>query len=297
MLHGSGLPATHEAIRVAADELLYYSTGNPTQTVSKRCVRDWIYRHSGLLKALKTKPSSAKRLDSHVVEEIEEHVHAFKRCKDYWGIHDDDVYNFHETGFQIGVTAWKKVIVPTDTQVAYSADPDNRELITSVETVNYGGRKVPPLITFAGAYHLRRYFNNNNLDDKTITRLPDQIAGISTTDSALNTSSISTYLLNIESHSRGKYRILIFDGQGSHLNFLDFCWQHHVRPFLLLPHTTHLLQPLDEGVHIFKKEVCREAFHGAREISRMIFFRSSRNFMAKRSRARRYTKALSRNQA
>ncbi|KIM92662.1 hypothetical protein OIDMADRAFT_66409, partial [Oidiodendron maius Zn] len=53
-----------------------------------------------------------------------------------------------------------------------------------------------------------------------------------------------------QSKSVGKYRMLIFDGHGSHLTqeFLDFCWQHHIRPFQLPAHTTHLLQPLDVGV-------------------------------------------------
>jgi hypothetical protein len=97
-----------------------------------------------------------------VVEEVEEHFNkAFKKCKKYWGIQDEDIYNFYETGFQIGVTSSEKVLVPRDTAIVYTADPENKELITSVETLNWGGRLVPPMIIFSGAYHLRRYFKNN----------------------------------------------------------------------------------------------------------------------------------------
>jgi hypothetical protein len=74
---------------------------------------------------------SASRLAAHIVEEVEDHFKSFKKCKEYWGIQDEDIYNFDETGFQIGVTSGEKVIVPKDTTVVYSADPENKELITS----------------------------------------------------------------------------------------------------------------------------------------------------------------------
>jgi len=48
----------------------------------------------------------------------------------------------------------------------------------------------------------------------------------------------------------GKYRMLVFDGHGSHLTdeFTYYCWEHDIIPFRLLSHSTHLLQPLDIGV-------------------------------------------------
>ena len=67
-----------------------------------------------------------------MVEEVQDHFTAFKRCKDWWGIADD----FDETGFQIGVTSSENVQVPMDTASVYATDPDDKELITSVETVN-----------------------------------------------------------------------------------------------------------------------------------------------------------------
>jgi hypothetical protein len=61
--------------------------------------------------------------------------------------------NFDESGFPIGVTTDEQVIVPVDCQVVYQVDPANRELVTTVETLNYGGKKVLSMIVFAGAYH------------------------------------------------------------------------------------------------------------------------------------------------
>jgi DDE superfamily endonuclease len=47
-----------------------------------------------------------------------------------------------------------------------------------------------------------------------------------------------------------EWRLLVYDGHGSHmsLEFITYCWDHMMVPFLLPSHTTHLLQPLDVGV-------------------------------------------------
>ena len=113
------------------------------------------------------------------------------------------------------------------------------------------------MIIFVGAYHLRRYFKNNDLDsDITFAR---------SESGYLNDKLGVRYLKHFNywaSKSTGKYWMLIFDGHGSHLTqeFLDYCWLHHIRPFQLPLYTTHLLQPLDVGVflslkHNFKKQV------------------------------------------
>ena len=73
---------------------------------------------------------------------------------------DKDVYNFDETGCMIGVTAGSWVIVPSDCKTSYVDDPDNRELVTSTECFSAGGFHVPLMLTFKGAYHLRKYFKN-----------------------------------------------------------------------------------------------------------------------------------------
>ena len=76
-------------------------------------------RHTEFFKTLKTKPMHVKRLAAHVVEDVNDHFVDFRRCKDKWGIHDDDVSNFDESGFPIGVTTSEHVIVPVDCTVVY----------------------------------------------------------------------------------------------------------------------------------------------------------------------------------
>lgn len=274
MLHACGTSPNLDNVRLAANRLLFYETGDPEKAVSQRWTKAWLRRNSEYLKTLTTKPISTQRLGSHIVEEIKQHFRDFQRCKEYWGILDEDIYNFDETGFQIGVTSGEQVIVPKDCTVVYAADPDNKELITSVETVNYAGKKVPPMIIFSGAHHLRKHFDNDMDGDIFWAR-----SSTGYSNDLLGLKYLEHFNRFTEASARGKYRMLIFDGHGSHLsqNFIDYCWQHRIRPFQLPPHTTHLLQPLDVGVfqslkHSFKKELRKEIFQGATEISRVDFF-------------------------
>jgi hypothetical protein len=50
----------------------------------------------------------------------------------------------------------------------------------------------------------------------------------------------------------GAWRMLVIDGHGSHLTkeFVDYCYEPEVKilVFLLPPHSTHILQPLDIGI-------------------------------------------------
>jgi hypothetical protein len=101
---------------------------------------------------------SAKRLSTHIMEDIKEHFANFDKCKRKWNVRAEDISNFDESGFQIGVVTGDIIYVSLDCEVVYNADPDNRELVTVVAIINYGGRKVPVYIIFKGAYHLRGYF-------------------------------------------------------------------------------------------------------------------------------------------
>ncbi len=71
-----------------------------------------------------------------------------------YGIPDEDVYNFDETRFQMGVIGTAKVV--TGLQRAGKAlvtQPGNREWVTAVEAINASGWALPPMIIFASKMH------------------------------------------------------------------------------------------------------------------------------------------------
>jgi hypothetical protein len=156
MLYASGTFANLESIQVAGTRLPFYASGDEKLSISRRWTKAWIARNSEYIRTLKMKPVSAKRLATHIVEDAETHFTAFDQCKRRWGIQDEDISNFDETGFQIGVTSGEMVVVLADCSAVYDADSDNKELVTSVKTINYGGKTVPAMIIFQGADHLRK---------------------------------------------------------------------------------------------------------------------------------------------
>jgi hypothetical protein len=45
-----------------------------------------------------------------------------------------------------------------DCEVIYNANPNNRELIIVIATINYNKKKVLAIIIFKGVYHLQGHF-------------------------------------------------------------------------------------------------------------------------------------------
>lgn len=64
------------------------------------------------------------------------------------------------------------VRIPTDEVAAFISDPDNRKLVTVVATINYGCKKIPPMIVIKGAYNLRKYFDND-MDGDILLHAPN----------------------------------------------------------------------------------------------------------------------------
>jgi hypothetical protein len=176
-------------------------------------------RHAEFLKTLKTKPMHVKRLAVHVVEDVNDHFTDFHQCKDKWSIHDDDISNFNELGFPIGVTTSEQVIVSIDCTVVYQADPANRELVTTVETLNYGGKKVPSMIIFSSAYHLRKHFDNDMNGDILFAH-----SALGYSNDKLGLVYLKHFNLFMESSTKGSYCMLIFNGHSSHVTqpFIDY---------------------------------------------------------------------------
>ena len=68
-------------------------------------------------------------------------------------------------------------------------------------------------------------------------------------------------------------RLLLCDGHDSHISaqFVRFCIDHNIILFLLLPHSSHLLQPLDVGIFSPLKQAMSSQLNWlyATEISRL----------------------------
>jgi hypothetical protein len=175
------------------------------------------------------------------------------------------------------------VIVPRDCDTVWISDPENKELVTAIITINCKSQKVPPMIIFKGAYHLSKNFDNDLDGDILFARSESGF----TTD-RLGLKYIEHFDRFTKKSTIGLYRVIIFNGYSSHVtqDFIDYCWEYRIRLFLLLSHFTHLLQPLDVGVfqtlkHYFKSAIRQEMFTGAKKVNKSDFFRVFQGFYNK----------------
>jgi DDE superfamily endonuclease len=136
------------------------------------------------------------------------------------------------------------VITHLNTKAVYLSDPDNREMVTSVECISGGGFVIASMIILAGSVLIEKHFDNSIDDDV----LFDSETGY--TNAKLSMEWLRHFDKQTASRQKGKYRMLVFDGHRSYLTdeFTYYCWEHDIIPFRLPAHSTHLLQPLDIGV-------------------------------------------------
>jgi len=128
----------------------------------------------------------------------------------------------------------------------YQAEPGRQEWVTAVECISADGHVITPLIIFKG----------ENLMNSWI---PMDIVG--KWKFACNCKGWTSNIHGEEwlklcfdpatkGKAQGRYRLLICDGHDSHISaaFVRYAIDNRIVIFLLPPHSSHLLQPLDVGV-------------------------------------------------
>jgi hypothetical protein len=169
-----------------------------------------------------------------------------RNVKAKYGIVDDDIYNFDETGFMMGIIFAGMVVTTSDGRSkAKLAQPGNREWATVIQGVNALGWAIPPFIILAAQYHLANWYTECNLPADW---------RIATTDNGWTTNAVGLdWIKHFDFHTaprtKGKYRLLILDGHESHhsTEFELHCQQNNIITLCMPPHSSHLLQPLDIG--------------------------------------------------
>jgi hypothetical protein len=161
-----------------------------------------------------------------------------------YGILDEDIYNFDETGFMMGIAATSKVVTSSQTVGrAATIQPGDREWVTAIECINSSGWSIPPFVILQGKLHQASWYQGLP---------PSWVIAVSnngwTTDE-LGLEWVKHFHRHTEARTVGAYRLLILDGHGSHATpeFDQFCKENKIITLCMPPHTSHLLQPLDVG--------------------------------------------------
>jgi hypothetical protein len=237
-----GLPPRHSLVRDMANHLL-------SQHGDQRVGDKWVYNLIQRRPEIDSKFSRRYNYERAKCEDpkiIQEHFDRVRAVISEYGILPEDIYNFDETGFAMGLCSSAKVITGSDRYARPKLlQPGNREWVTAIEATNSTGWALPSYIIFKAKKNVRLGWFDDLPSDWRIN-----ISDNGWTTDQIGLEWLKTHFIPyINGRTKGKYRMLILDGHGSHLTaeFDRTCTENNIIPICMPPHSSHLLQPLDVG--------------------------------------------------
>ncbi|OBS15414.1 hypothetical protein FPOA_17526 [Fusarium poae] len=193
-----------------------------------------------------------------------------------YGIRSDDMWNFDETGFMMGIIQSGMVVTGSEREGRpKSVQPGNREWITAIQAINAEGQLIPPFLIGTGQYHLANWYRECDLPGDWVIATSRN----GWTNNELGLEWLKHFDRSTSNRSVGVYRLLILDGHESHhsANFERYCEENKIITLCMPAHASHLLQPLDVGCFaVLKQAYGRQIEHLIRcsitHISKTEFF-------------------------
>jgi hypothetical protein len=168
-------------------------------------------------------------------------------------IRRENIWNFDEKGFLLGIIQATKRIVPSAQLrkglIKGSMQDGSREFISLLAAVSAAGMAMPPCLIYAS--------ESGDLQDSWIEDFDHENDAVYFTSSQTGWTNDQIGVSWLERFHEYTFqisglhtRLLILDGYSSHVNieFLKKAAAHHILVVVLPPHTTHRLQPLDVGI-------------------------------------------------
>ena len=123
-----------------------------------------------------------------------------------YGIVDEDIYNFDETGFLMGQISTTKVVTSTDRRGHVNLiQPGDRECVSVIIGVNSQGWSIPPFIIVRGKNHLRSWSQNSPLPSDWVIAVSDK----GWTTNELGLQWIQHFNKFTKVRKQGRYHLLV----------------------------------------------------------------------------------------
>ena len=246
-LDAQGFPARLSVVRETADLLLASRGIDPAPTVGVNWPSTFVKR-CPKLRTVYTRKYDYQRKQCEDRKLIQDWFDLVQNTIAKYGIVEDDIYNFDETGFQMGVISTAKVVTGTEKRQgrAKVVQPGNREWVTVTNSISATGWALPALVIFKAKQHQESWYKiaaGAGIPRTWAIRTSEK----GWTDDEIGFEWIQHFHNATATHTKGQYRLLIMDGHGSHhtARFEDFCKQNNIITLCMPPHSSHLLQPLD----------------------------------------------------
>jgi len=223
-----------------ADKLLAVRGGKP---VGKHWAERFVTR-SAELKMAFNRAKDRQRILQEDPEIIGAWFTLVEETKAKYGVHDDDVHNFDESGFQMGVIGSMKVVTGSERRARPElVQPGNREWVTVIQGICAAGYAIPPFIIYKGRVHISAWYEEDSIPRNWKLSVSEN----GWTNNALGLEWLKHFDAHTKTRQVGVYRLLILDGHESHLNqdFKDYCLEQKILTLCMPSHSSHILQPLD----------------------------------------------------
>ena len=161
-----------------------------------------------------------------------------------YGVYEDDIHNFDETGFQIGVIGSIKVVTGSERRTRLElVQPGDREWVTVIQSICATGYAIPPFIIYKGRVHISAWYEETDIPRNWKLSVSDN----GWTNNVLGLEWLKHFDAHTKVRQVGGYRLLILDGHESHTSqdFKDYCFEHKILTLCMPSHSSHILQPLD----------------------------------------------------
>ena len=251
-----GLPPTHQQVRDFADRILRLR-GDP-QGIGKNWFQAFLKRNPSI-KVYRARPIDSQRINGASTDIIRDWFHRLA-LPEIRAIHPANRYNMDETGILEGRGVNGLVLGSSGSQALRKKQPGSRAWTSIVECISATGSLLPPLVIFKGKTVQQQWFP---LDLDPYIRWK-----FTATDNGWTSDLTAIYWLqevfipSTQPADPSTPRLLILDGHGSHetTEFMYLCYSNNIQLVFLPPHTSHVLQPLDQSVFgplkgAYKKEL------------------------------------------
>ena len=149
-------------------------------------------------------------------------------------------------GFAIDDTQRSYIVVDKNQQKRYQASSGCQEWITVIECVCANGTDIPLFIILKGDNFVANWIP---YDAPSGWKFSNNSKGWTSNEHGMAwlTRCFNPHTID---KANGWTRLLVCDGHDSHISveFVYYCYEQSIAILLLLPHSSHLIQPLDIGV-------------------------------------------------
>ncbi|CCF41338.1 transposase [Colletotrichum higginsianum] len=245
--HALGLAPTHQQVKVFAERILH-AMGD-TEPIGKGWIQAFLKRNPSI-KVQRSRPIDSRRINGASTEVIREWFKLLA-IPEVQGIKPANRYNMDETGILEGQGSNGLVLGMSETKSVRKKQPGSRAWVSIIECISALGQRLHPLIIYKGKTVQQQWFplDLGPYEGWLFTATENGWTTDATAVEWLQKAFIPQTVPQGKDNKK-EARLLILDGHGSHTttDFMWLCYINNIHLLFLPPHTSHVLQPLDQAV-------------------------------------------------